>query len=717
MLITAQARNHLPYRNIGGALTMCAICSSSTLLLSVWCVNHLHIFDESFYTHLRTLLLNTSYYLQFISHNKLRAFVFYIFPIFSTVFVCASTWLYFGRIINPTVHVAGRRLLSGKEAAASARRATAKEVRASGYGLKIHADLQIAKHQELTSFLFLAGQRGAKTQVLSRVLEQSWDRNDKTISFDMKTDFTVITPPTKHGIEPLLFAPWDARSMVWNVAADVDELHKARAFAAGIIPSNDRDPMWSNAARALLIAIIMKQIDLHGKSWGFQELGEDAFLTVAELKEIAESHYEPALAIVADAESKTAGSVMINLHAFLGPLFDLKAAWGGAPASRRVSLDKWLKNDNTKYRNIIIQGNMQMLELSQALIKSMIETMVCILASPAFPQSRKRRIILTMDEFIQFGKLESIQIIPELLASRGCVLIVAIQSIDQVRKVYGHEIAGIFGNIFQTKIFGRIVGSSDLRWVQEQVGKRIVSTPNMSVSSSNGKSTINKSFTKEEVEVVLAGDLESLGMVSKGKLGKESKASEIFMRALVLGHGPDALIFEWPLWVHPKHREAHVHKTIHRRPTAKTDTEKPPESPHVMARAIENEHELQPSAQRAAPDTNPLEILPTETEQTFSSESDLQATLLNIFENQPSVPSQASEKDDAIQEIAGTVAGNAMTSAIANSLGLPNEIIDAVENILDLSYENDTEITQTIVVNGSKRKPRKPRRYGDQVEA
>lgn len=722
MLITAQARNHLPYRNIGGALIMCTICSSSALLISSWCIDHLHIFNESFYAHLRTLLLNTSYYIDFLNHNKLRALAFYSLPVFSTFFVCTATWTYFGRVINPTIHIAGRRLLHGKEAAVSARRATAKEVRASGYGLRIHPALALAKHQELTSFLFLAGQRGGKTQVLSRVLEQSWARNDKTISFDMKTDFTVITPPTKNGIEPLLFAPWDARSMIWNVAADVDELHKAKAFSAGIIPANDRDPMWSNAARALLVAIIMKQITMHGKKWGWEALGADAFLPIQDLKEIAELYYTPALAIVADAESKTAGSVMINLHAFLGPLFDLRAAWGGAPSNRRVSLDKWLKNDNTKYRNIVIQGNMQHLQLSQALIKSMIETMVCILASPAFPQSRTRRIIFTMDEFVQFGKLDSIQIIPELLASRGCVLIVAIQSIDQIRKVYGNEITGIFGNIFQTKIFGRIVGANDLKWVQEQVGQRIVSTPSGSVSTSGGKSTVSKHFLKEEVQVVRAEDLESLGMISLGKLGRESKANEIYIRALVLGHGQDALVLEWPLWVHPKHRKDHIHKTIHVRPS---DALVIPEESKILADADASPNRLQPLAERAPTDSS-LEILPAQTHDEIKDEDatlelnreqlDTQTTILNLFENQPTVHNEYSDKDDATQEAAGTIAGNAMTSVVSHAIGLPEPIIDIVENILDLSNEYDQESIGIIAHNTIKKKTRKPRKYGHQNE-
>jgi lambda repressor-like predicted transcriptional regulator len=689
------------YRDWGGGIFMTALCACCAAAVGFKVVDAMGFFDDSPLTHLSFIMRellgfqSAAGYLHWLMQRPLQAAIYYGLPLTAAGMAGWWAWSWFGRKINPIIHIGGRRLLTGAKAAASSRRATEREVRASGAGLKIHPDLQLARHQELTSFLFLAGQRGGKTQVLSRVLQQSWARGDKTISFDFKTDFTVITPPTINGVEPLIFGPWENRTTVWDIAADVSELHHAKAFASGIVPANDRDPMWSNAARALLVAILMKQITLHGRGWGWKELGDDAFLTVSELKVVADQFYPPAVAIVADAESKTAGSVMINLHAFLGPLFDLKNAWGGAPAHRKLSLDEWLKDDNTKFRNLIIQGNTQHHELSQALIKSMIETMVSILASPAFPQSRDRRIIFTMDEFIQFGKIDSIQIIPELLASRGCVLIVTIQSIAQVEQKYGREIAAIFASVFQTKIFGRIVGSSDLKWVQEQVGRRVVGIPTRSTSGSgDGRVNINQSYQRDEIEVVRAEDLESLGMVSRGAVGKQSDPSDIYIRALVLGHGGDALVLEWPLWRHTKYRKDHIPRRIHPRPQpqpapmSNTGTDTDSEDLHLAQVQTE---ELVSVAQKP----NDLE---------FADQLSMPST---------DAPPQISEDKHigGAAEVVHEIAKNQVVDALADSLGINSEALELAIDVLELTEPEHTESGQQYAIVSPQKRKKKVRQY------
>lgn len=693
------------YRDWGGAIIMLVICSLTAAALGFYVVNAMGFFEDKPLTHISFLVRellgfqSAAGYMHWLAQRPLQTALYYGLPIMAAIAAGWFAWSWFGRKINPIIHISGRRLLSGAKAAASARQATAREVRASGPGLQIHPDLTLARHQELTSFLFLAGQRGGKTQVLSRVLEQAWKRGDKTISFDFKTDFTVITPPTKDGVEPLIIGPWEHRTMVVDVAADVTELHHAKAFASGIVPANDRDPMWSNAARALLVAIIMKQITLHGRAWGWKELGDDAFLTVAELKVVAEQFYPPAVAIVADAESKTAGSVMINLHAFLGPLFDLKSAWGGAPAHRKISLDNWLKDDNTKFRNIVIQGNTQHHELSQALIKSMIETMVSILASPAFPQSRERRIIFVMDEFVQFGKLDSIQIIPELLASRGCVLIVTIQSIAQVEQKYGREIAAIFASVFQTKIFGRIVGSSDLRWVQEQVGKRVVGIPTRSTSGAgDGRVTVNQSYQRDEIEVVRAEDLEALGMVSRGAVGKQSAPSDIYIRALVLGHGGDALILEWPLWQHTKHRKDHIPRRIHPRPQAPSATTA--------------------SAPTVTDDSQDLPLEPLQTESIVGAQKiEIEAIKDESFADQLLLLSEAppahteDEHKGGAEEVVQQIAENQVVDALADSLGINSDALEFGIEILKLTEPDSTEEGQPQQLMSPHNRKKKVRQY------
>lgn len=701
-----------PYRDLSSAAFMAALCAGIALLLSISFVNALGIFPQPFLTHVSTLLNHPEYYKIFLVENWQRALPFYLIPFTCTIAAGAAAALWFGRIINPIKHIEGRKLLRGEEAHRASQFATKNEVKASGHGLKIHPNLQFARHQELTSFLFLAGQRGGKTQILSRLEAAAWERGDRTIAFDYKGDFTEITPPTKDGAHPLIFAPWDGRrenNAVWDIASDIDAIHKARAFAAGVVPVSEKDPLWGNAARALLVAVIVKIYTENGSNWGWKMLGEAAYLPVSDLKEIAEQYYPPAVAIVADAESKTTASVMVNLHAFLTPLFDLQTMWGDQ-SRRKLSINKWLRNDNTKYKNLVIQGNAMHNLLSQSLIKSMIETMVTILSDPAFPQSRDNRIFCLMDEFVQYGKIEKIKVIPELLASRRITLVCAIQSIEQVEELYGREIKGIFASIFQTKIFGKIVGANDVKWVQEQVGKKLVSRPTRTVSGNGaGRVNVSQGIVEEEKEVVSALDLSRLGMFSVGEAGKKSDVKDIYIRSMVLGHGDNLLEFEWPLWNHKKYRPAHITLQF-KKPQAQAKTEHPSE-------VFE-----QPKAAACAASTSNMAQQPTEitTEAAHAAEASdntIQVEMLEILQvNEPQNPQEIDlNKDDATQEILGEVAESAVVHVVAETFGVPSIVLEVALNIADLQAPQTQNNQMDMLSQPLKKRIRKQRKYENEA--
>ena len=70
---------------------------------------------------------------------------------------------------------------------------------------------------------------------------------DGVLVIDVKGDMTATLPG-----EPLLIALQDLRSMIWDVARDCRTKQDARELAARIIPAS-HDPMWSDAARGILV--------------------------------------------------------------------------------------------------------------------------------------------------------------------------------------------------------------------------------------------------------------------------------------------------------------------------------------------------------------------------------------------------------------------------------------------------------------------------------
>ncbi|WP_164064628.1 type IV secretion system DNA-binding domain-containing protein, partial [Serratia marcescens] len=73
-----------------------------------------------------------------------------------------------------------------------------------------------------------------KSVILKHILEQLTRKRDaKLFLYDIKGDFTSIFK------RPIIVSPFDARSHVWDVAADVRTPTQAAAFAASIIPEGD----------------------------------------------------------------------------------------------------------------------------------------------------------------------------------------------------------------------------------------------------------------------------------------------------------------------------------------------------------------------------------------------------------------------------------------------------------------------------------------------
>ena len=68
-------------------------------------------------------------------------------------------------------------------------------------------------------------------------------RGDGVLVLDVKGDMTAGLPG-----EPLLIAPQDLRSLVWDVARDCRTKQDARELAARLIPKSD-DPMSRRGAR------------------------------------------------------------------------------------------------------------------------------------------------------------------------------------------------------------------------------------------------------------------------------------------------------------------------------------------------------------------------------------------------------------------------------------------------------------------------------------
>lgn len=292
---------------------------------------------------------------------------------------------------DPHIHVRGRQLRRGQEAKQYAQRVSREKCAISRPEIQIHDSIVLSRAQVLQSMMLMGAQGGGKTQILWRIINPLIQRGWKTVIFDLaKGDFTVSIKDIHR-----LIALGDARSSVWAIWKDVKTLPDCESFARGLIPESS-DPIWSNAARGILIVMMMRLISERGQDWRWSDLRETAFAaSVEEIHQWALRYYPPAAASVADPESKTTQSIMINLKTDLAPLYRFAEEWAGASENfsdgrpRSFSWIDWLNDDDSTDRQIVLQSNAKDKTSSTALIRAMMEVQVSHIASLEFSESKR----------------------------------------------------------------------------------------------------------------------------------------------------------------------------------------------------------------------------------------------------------------------------------------------------------------------------------------
>lgn len=448
------------------------------------------------------------------------------------------------------IHLRGRRLLEGDEAIGQAIRASQAEI------LRSRADLYVHQHPKAkypirryrigwppferhrgiqfssdrwTKHMLIGGAvGGGKTTILLGILKQIFANNERAIIFDIKGDFTAKFP------KAALFAPWDKRGLVWDIAKDCSTRQDARELANRLI-EDSKDPMWANASRQVLVGFIVKLQQERGTNWGWKDLHDMLSTPEEDLAQIMMEFNPEALRAVEQAgQSQTATSILINMAAFLSIVTDLAMAWGGAPASQRFSFSEWLFNENIKNRRqIILQGNGRFAQLMRGYVSSIIAMLASRINSPEFSDNALRKLWFVLDEFPQIGKVD----VEPLIAvgrSKGVRVILGYQDLAQIKKIYSAEDAEAFSAMVGTQIYAKVSPGETAKKISETIHKAEIERANISRADSGSGPSKTLMFSREEVSVVTEDQLTSeLGPGPDG------------VTCLLIGFD-DALMITWP---------------------------------------------------------------------------------------------------------------------------------------------------------------------------
>ena len=475
-------------------------------------------------------------------------------------------------------HLAGPRLLDGKEALAEARRRSmSPKLAATNAGnLAIHPAWVMSKKLWARHVFGYGSVGSGKTQWLLGVVQQILERNQKLFLFDVKGDFTSFFK------KPIILCPFDARSYVWDIAKDVRTPSQAAAFAASIIPedsSGSGGKFWTTGAQQLTAGVIRGLQNEKGTEWTWADLARGCAQGAPGMLEEMKKHYPKAAPLVENTEGQTTASLLATLSSYTRVIDDLALAWPRI-GKRRFSITDWVSDDYQGRKQVIVQSGPDP-QLTRAYIAAMVNAAVEEINSPSLPDNEEGRFIgFILDELPSLGKIQ----IGPLIAkgrSKGVVLIGLVQDLSQLKQVYGEHEAKTMSSIVGTHLIFQVQMGETRRELAALLGKKKVSV------IPHGEKPVAR---EEGKDVLHADDLTNrLGFAK----GKQFGPNGWGIRAIVVSSSfKDPLLLDFPGLQLSKVRDGQIAAKWTMRPgginpgyTAPTPLERKPTVEEQMATA------------------------------------------------------------------------------------------------------------------------------------
>lgn len=392
---------------------------------------------------------------------------------------------------------------------------------------------------------FIVGNSGSgKSQVLQEFIYASISAGLKTVILDPKSEWTKALfnekDPTIALIDPL-----DSRSHVWSFMEDMKGIGFITSFVASVIPSgNSKDPMWTNAARMVNVALFLFLKKNFGDNATFKDVADVVQLTDEQIGYIVNKYYPHAARLVGTftdeglEQNQTVSGIMINMISFMEYFIDLARYWN-KPSEKTISLYKFMTDPNYPIKTIIIRPNETEARMARGLTANMLAYMMNFIKKPEICQDKKIPIgNFILDEFQSPGKLEDENNDPVLNTviqqgrSLGWGVYFATQTIPEAERIYGKDVIAGWRGTIGTQILAGAPTDSLQPWIDGFGDKKIQKLHLSQSTATNGDVSYSQNWQEHISKVMLPTSIAS-------KLRNESP----WIKFLIIPVGAENLFF------------------------------------------------------------------------------------------------------------------------------------------------------------------------------
>jgi hypothetical protein len=277
----------------------------------------------------------------------------------------------------------------------------------------------------------------------------------------------------------VILNPADARSAKWDMLAEIEDDTDYRLLGEAVVPflREEHGSEWVMYAREVFATCL--------ETWHRHQLGSsDAFfeaMATADKEKLAQlCEGTSAHRYFESGNEKMLGSVMGTLAPALGNMRQL-ACLQGPPFSIRG----WVKAG---------KGSLWMPYQSKQIpaLRGLISCWMGLAISEtlSLPESKTRRIWFHVDELDALGRIQGLKDALARLRKVGGCVVLGVQSISQVRGVYGEADANTIIENCNNKLIlrcGLSDGGGTARFASEVIGDRVVERDETTTSRSQGR--------------------------------------------------------------------------------------------------------------------------------------------------------------------------------------------------------------------------------------
>ena len=370
------------------------------------------------------------------------------------IFWGVSTWLRRrGEEQTQDKIIKGDRLVESEELSALIKKA--KEASTLKLG-----NIPLPKGAERMHIMIHGSTGTGKSVSIRQFLDQIRARGEKAIIYDKSGDYMRFYYQNDYDVQ---LNQLDERSPSWHLWHECREAADYDSLAAALMPmptGGSADPFWINAARTIF-ASAAYEMRKHKDRSTIKLLKT---LLTADLEHVSDLlKGTEAESLVSEKAEKTAISIKSVLATYLKSLKYIKDHTDGEPFSIR----KWIQDDNQ--RNwLFISSLADQHESLKPLISMWLDIAANALMS--LEPSEDRRVWLILDELSSLHKLPYLnQSFAEARKFGGC-LVIGLQSIAQLRGIYGQNTAEEISGLCNTRVFFRSPTSDTAKWAGIELG-------------------------------------------------------------------------------------------------------------------------------------------------------------------------------------------------------------------------------------------------------